>query len=150
MNVVSPDGKIANTRLVDAFVDDTSIGFMDVGSMEFDDLVQRLQEISQSWKHLLHLSGGSLNLQKCSWYIISCDWKDGCPVIWAPQESDPEVKLHQGTGTATITIKHMKLDEAPWVLVYSSPQQATFWSTSRCWKPERTHFRFDWSHLTWA
>ena len=62
----SPDGNWSNTRLVDAFVDDTSLGFSDSDS-DLAHLISRLQSIAQTWEHLLSLSGGALNLQKCSW-----------------------------------------------------------------------------------
>ena len=63
MYFASPDGTILNSRVVDAFVDDTAIGFTDgTGALDFESFILRLQEISQTWEHLLHLSDGSLNL----------------------------------------------------------------------------------------
>lgn len=123
MHFVSPDGKITNSRVVDAFVDDTSIGFTDgSGSLELEGLISRLQEISQTWEHLLHLSGGSLNLKKCSWYVLTWDWKGGRPVIRNRHASDTEIKLRQGTSTEETTIRRMDLEEAPRILgVFISP-----------------------------
>jgi hypothetical protein len=123
MHFVSPDGTITNSRVVDAFVDDTSIGFTDgSGSLGFENLILRLQEISQTWEHLLHLSGGSLNLKKCSWYALSWDWKDGRPVIRKRLETDPDIQLRQGSSIDTTIIRRMDLEEAPRILgVFISP-----------------------------
>ncbi|KAI2497422.1 hypothetical protein MHU86_17080 [Fragilaria crotonensis] len=92
----NPQASIQSSRLVDAFVDDTSLGFTDTHST-YEDMIQRLQAISQTWEHLLHLSGGALNLKKCSWYILYWDWKNGRPVLRAPQPTDPTVTLQQGS-----------------------------------------------------
>lgn len=65
----SPDGSIINARLVDAFVDNTLLGFTNTDST-YEEMIYLLKEISQTWEHLLHLSGGALNLKKCNWYIL--------------------------------------------------------------------------------
>ncbi|KAI2512852.1 hypothetical protein MHU86_1641 [Fragilaria crotonensis] len=123
MTFVSPDGSITNSRVVDAFVDDTAIGFTDSsGSCDFESLINRLQEISQTWEHILHLSGGALNLKKCSWYVLSWDWKCGRPMIRKRLDSDPDVKLRQGTSTEETIIRRMDLEDAPRLLgVFMSP-----------------------------
>ena len=71
INFSSPSGSLRHSRLSDAFVDDTYLGFTSVSDTEsFESLVDRLQTIAQKWEHLLFLSGGKLNLTKCSWYIL--------------------------------------------------------------------------------
>lgn len=123
MHFDSPDGTITNSRIVDAFVDDTSIGFTDAsGSSDFEGLVCRLQEISQTWEHILHLSGGSLNLKTCSWYVLSWDWKGGRPIIRKRLDTDPEITLRQGNSQERTRIRRMDLEEAPRILgVFISP-----------------------------
>jgi hypothetical protein len=118
----SPDGSIISSRLVDAFVDDTSLGFTNIDST-YEEMIHRLQEISQTWEHLLHLSGGSLNLKKCNWYILFWDWKNGRPILRQSQPNDPKITLWQGTNTHTITeVKRMELSSAPRILgVHLSP-----------------------------
>ena len=120
--------------MVDAFVDDTSIGFTDgSGSLELEGLISRLQEISQTWEHLLHLSGGSLSHKKCSWYVLTWDWKGGHPDIRQRHEdADPEIQLRQGTSTERTTIRRMDLEEAPRILGVSYLQPATSPLTFRC------------------
>jgi hypothetical protein len=86
----SPDGSIINSRLVDAFVDDTSLGFTNTDST-YEEMIYRHQEISQTWEHLLHLSGGALNLKKCNWYILFWDWKNGRPILRKHHPNDPRI-----------------------------------------------------------
>ncbi|KAI2492618.1 hypothetical protein MHU86_21932 [Fragilaria crotonensis] len=49
INFVPVQGKRNHSRLVDAFVDDTSLGFTSAGNMDYDQLIQRLQDIAQTW-----------------------------------------------------------------------------------------------------
>ena len=70
MEFQSPDASIKHSRLIDAFVDDTSLGFTDPGLLSHTEMITRINHIAQTWERLLHFSGGSLNLSKCSWYIM--------------------------------------------------------------------------------
>jgi hypothetical protein len=45
----SPDSAIKHSRLVDAFVDDTSLGFTDPGYATLEMLVSKLTNIAQTW-----------------------------------------------------------------------------------------------------
>jgi hypothetical protein len=118
---ISPTGTSCS-RLVDAFVDDTSLGFTSSEST-YEDMIRRLQEISQTWEHLLHLSGGALNLKKCNWYILFWDWHNGRPILREAKPTDPTVTLKQGVDHRTrTTVKRMKLSDAPRILgVHLSP-----------------------------
>jgi hypothetical protein len=71
--------QFTHSRLIDAFLDDTSLGFTDSGKLSCADMISRLTDIAQTWEHLLHYSGGSLNLKKCSWYIMYWEWIEGRP-----------------------------------------------------------------------
>jgi hypothetical protein len=62
----SPDSQQTHSRLIDAFVDDTSLGFTDPGLLSMAELTTSLSHIAQTWEKLLFYSGGSLNLRKCS------------------------------------------------------------------------------------
>jgi hypothetical protein len=71
----SPEGALAHSRLTDAFVDDTTLGINDWdATIEYKVLIQHLQTAAQTWEHLLSLSGGTLNLQKCNWFILYWEW----------------------------------------------------------------------------
>ena len=58
-------GARPHARIADAFVDDTNVGFTSSDESTYEELVSRLQTVAQTWEHLLHLSGGKLNLKKC-------------------------------------------------------------------------------------
>jgi hypothetical protein len=91
-------------RLSDAFVDDTSMGFTSTDeNTTVNDLIEKLEHIAQTWEHLLFLSGGKLNLSKCSWFVIKWEWEKGRPVIRPITSSDRELQLHQGLRLATKT-----------------------------------------------
>ena len=62
----SPDSNIKHSRLIKAFVDDTSLGFTDPGYVTLETLVSKLTNIAKTWKQLRFFSGGSLNLRKRS------------------------------------------------------------------------------------
>jgi hypothetical protein len=67
---------------VGAFVDDTNQGIVDpTGGMTSEDLVEQLRKAGQMWERLLHISGGSLNLSKCSWTLQYWIWKNGRPSL---------------------------------------------------------------------
>ena len=63
VNFSCPSGTIKHQRLADAFVDDIALCFTSSSdSVSFDQMVNKLQKIAQTWEHLLFLSGGKLNL----------------------------------------------------------------------------------------
>jgi hypothetical protein len=99
-------------RLVDAFVDDTSLGFTSAGDLSYQKLIGRLQQVSQTWEHLLHLSGGKLNLAKCSWYVMYWEWTSGRPQLREILPADPDITLHQGSQPETTKIRRTSLDES--------------------------------------
>jgi hypothetical protein len=71
-------GDSSHRSLVDAFVDDTSLGFTcSPGQSTPNDLTLSLQSIAQTWEHISFLSGGKLNLSKCLWYALFWEWKNG-------------------------------------------------------------------------
>jgi hypothetical protein len=125
MQFESPDTILRHSRLIDAFVDDTSLGFTDPGFMTLDTMVTKLNHMAQTWEQLLFYSGGALNLSKCSWYIMYWDWHLGRPYTRAISPDDaPTVSLttqgnHSGTPTV---IKRLPLDKASRILgVHLSP-----------------------------
>ena len=76
----SPDSTMRHQRLIDAFVDDTSLAFNDNGNqMGYDEMITKMEKIAQTWETLLAFSGGALNLKKCSWSMIFWEWKNGRP-----------------------------------------------------------------------
>ena len=124
MQFSSPDSKITHSRLIDAFVDNISLGFTDEGHLPFDDMINQLTQLVQTWEKLLFYSGGSLNLPKSSWYIMYWDWKNGRPHLRPAQLNDSHVALTtQGNDKDTpIPIKRTEINKANHILgVYLSP-----------------------------
>lgn len=72
--------------------------------MDYDQLISQLQDIAQTWEHILFLSGGKLNLSKCSWYVLSWEWKNGRPNLRQISPTDATISLRQGRQTQSTTI----------------------------------------------
>ena len=123
MTFSSPDSSEIHSRLVDAFVDDTSLGFTDNGQLSLQDLTTTLATIAQTWEQLLFFSGGSLNLQKCSWYAMHWTWEKGRPSLHPIHQNDTTLQLTtQGDTTSSTTIRRTPLNKANRILgVYLSP-----------------------------
>ena len=113
MNFTPISSGQSHSRLSDAFVDDTSVGFTSSSDNDtLTGLVSRLQKVAQTWEHLLHLSGGKLNLSKCSWYVLRWDWKSGRPHLQKIQSSDPPLAIRQGASDDLVSIRRTELTES--------------------------------------
>jgi hypothetical protein len=123
MNFVPISGAREHSRSSDAFVDDTSVGFTStLGDTQYSELILQLQEVAQTWERLLFLSGGKLNLSKCSWYVLRWEWKQGRPVIRKIQPDDPTISLTQGDTQTPIKIKQHSVAHSSRMLgVYINP-----------------------------
>jgi hypothetical protein len=97
INFSCPRVELTHARLSEAFVDDTYLEYTSSSqSLSFESMVEKLQTIAQMWEHLLFLSGGKLNLLKCSWYILRWEWEKVRHVIRPMQPTDPTICLQQG------------------------------------------------------
>ena len=86
---------------VSAFVDDTNQGVMDpTGKLSMPDLVEQMRKAGQLWETLLHISGGALNLAKCSWTVQFWQWKKGRPSLMPMQPDDPALLMTSGDNPA--------------------------------------------------
>jgi hypothetical protein len=123
MEFHSPDSKTRHSRLIDAFVDDTSMGFTDAGLCTLETLIEKLNRIAQTWEKLLYYSGGALNLQKCTWHVMHWDWKLGRPHLRPVSPQDPSLTLTtQGDTTTSTEIRRLPLTKASRILgVHLSP-----------------------------
>lgn len=118
----SPDSEMVHSCLIDAFVDDTSVGFTDPGFLSLKTMVSKLSNIAQTWEKLLFYSGGALNLKKCSWYIMHWDWKKGRPHMQRITEGDPTLSMTTQGENNSQSIKRLELSTASRILgVYLSP-----------------------------
>lgn len=119
VNYASPDTNTSHTRLIDAFVDDTSlIYYRDQGtSKTHTEMLETLEHIASTWERLLFFSGSSLNLSKCAWHTTFWEWKFGHPIIRAPKSIQitpsswhPTTTIRQNvqdTGCNIITIRRL-------------------------------------------
>ncbi|KAI2505070.1 hypothetical protein MHU86_9346 [Fragilaria crotonensis] len=53
MSFQSPDSSQRHARLIDAFVDDTSLGFTDPGLITLETMIAKLNHIAQTWENIL-------------------------------------------------------------------------------------------------
>ena len=94
LQFTSPDDSYQHSRLIDAFVDDTSIAFTSTtGDNSHSNMVTGLQSAAQTWQQLLSYSGGSLNFKKCSWSIMYWIWHHGRPRLRQPSPDDTTIVL---------------------------------------------------------
>ncbi|KAI2512439.1 hypothetical protein MHU86_1892 [Fragilaria crotonensis] len=123
MKFQSPDSTMRHNRLIDAFVDDTSLGFTDPGLITLETMIGKLNHIAQTWEKLLFYSGGALNLSKCSWYTMYWDWKQGRPILRPMETDDPRLTLYtQGKTNDPIPIKRNSVHQSSRILgVYLAP-----------------------------
>lgn len=125
MSFESPSGHLHHSRLADAFVNDTCLGFTNNGDLMPQHLIQRLEMVAQIWEKLLHYSGGALNLKKCFWYAQFWTWKDGRPYPLPIRTNNPKLRLTSSSRIKRIPIRHFKLEQAHQTLgVYLNPFSA--------------------------
>ena len=123
MNFVPISGARDHSRSSDAFVDDTSMGFTSTDdATSYPELIARLQSVAQTWEKLLSLSGGKLNLSKCSWFVLRWEWENGRPHLREIRPDDPPLSLTQGDSTTPIPINHLTPEKSSRMLgVYLNP-----------------------------
>ena len=75
LSFTDPRDDLSAAWRVGALVDDTNQGILDdTGNLSIYELVEHLRCAGQLWEQrLLHTSGGSLNLAKCSWTLQYLD-----------------------------------------------------------------------------
>ncbi len=73
MSYKSPDSTISVVQYSDAFVDDTQNGLTDahlLTAWSLPRIIEQLQHMAQTWERILTFSIGSLELSKCSYFIL--------------------------------------------------------------------------------
>ena len=85
LSVTEPWGEHSVSWRVGAFVDDANQGVVDsTNALSQETLVEYPRQAGQMWERLLHTSGGSLNLSKCSWTLQYWQWINGRPSLLPP------------------------------------------------------------------
>jgi Reverse transcriptase (RNA-dependent DNA polymerase) len=92
-----PWNEISTKWHIGAFVDDTNQAVMDTThSLTTNELIERLRIAGQLWENLLHISGGALNLSKCSWSLQFWEWKNGRPRLQPTQAYESPLLMTNG------------------------------------------------------
>jgi hypothetical protein len=101
----SPDLLTEVLQTISAFVDDSSNYTGDYsGTLDPAGVARLLEQDAQRWSHLLHATGGALELTKCFYYIMfwSFDASWGTPRLLDPTEIPYTLTLSQGSRRAQI------------------------------------------------
>ena len=73
-----------------------------------DTATTNLQEVVQGWEHLLHTTGGQLELSKCSWYCISWDFTPvGLTIM--QDNNNHTTRIQSSVNASTVTIKKLPI-----------------------------------------
>jgi hypothetical protein len=141
----SPDSPMRHQRLTDAFVDDTSLAFNDNGhQMEYDTMINKMQEIAQNWENLLAYSGGALNLKKCSWSLLFWEWKNGRPSLRPHTQEDASITIRtqqHGHHQTSSTIRHTAPTESIRILGVHLNPAGNFTKQIQVLKKNRTRWQ---------
>ena len=66
------------------------------GALSLPELVEQMRKAGQLWEKLLHISGGALNLAKCSWHVQYWQWHKGRPALLPMHTDDPPLVMTSG------------------------------------------------------
>jgi len=94
ITLYNPQQTISDKRAAEAFADDADLWLTFQGS--FQEACAKMEKIAQYWEQSLFASGGALALNKCFWYGISWQWKDGIPSVATIEESPGTISLSSG------------------------------------------------------
>eukprot|EP00957_Ditylum_brightwellii_P161557 12300605-Ditylum_brightwellii.AAC.1 len=74
-----------------------------------EELIQLMQHDAQLWSDLLWVSGGILELDKCSCHFIYyCFLADGTPIMMS-KRPDPQLQVRKYNSSEAVTIKYKNL-----------------------------------------
>jgi len=98
---VAADGSHSITLHLVGFVDDTNNNVNDLDNLHATakDLIRRMQHDAQLWSELLWASGGKLQLEKYSYYLIEWTFSvSGAPVLLKGSHGPPLLLTDPSTG----------------------------------------------------
>jgi len=112
-----PEGKVDVKKLMDFFIDDTK----KVCNQVREGMTLRDQTEFNMQKHTYYIAatGGSLALDKCTWYQIVFSFNtQGNPVILSKQEMPGEIEIFRNFNGEKVRIKRLEYDVAHKTLGY--------------------------------
>jgi len=92
-----------------AFVNDTDLCVS--GQRDSESTANHMQWPVTNWEGLLRTTGGALVPDKCFWYLINQQWKDGKWHYQSKQEVEADLKVVDATGHLH-TIPQLEVTEA--------------------------------------
>jgi hypothetical protein len=96
------------------FVDDTDLIHLEMRTIETTmEAHDNLQESVINWGKLLITTGGALNPAKCSYYLISFNWKADGTWIYSTHEIRPELQIRVPLADGSLAeIEHLPVNRA--------------------------------------
>lgn len=116
---MSPDGSIQLQMGITGFVDDTNIvvnNYQPQHEPQHMETITRLKQDAQTWTNLLFLSGGKLELTKCSYHALQFKFKpDGTPVA-VPDPNCPPLFLTDPSNETEVSVPFLSPKSAHKIL----------------------------------
>ena len=108
--ISSPDGSVKTALHMIGFVDNTSGSVNDFSRDQPatpEHYIAKAQEDAQRWNDLLSLSGGALNVEKCSYHFLYYTFNvDGLASLQSGTFG-PQITIHFHDSDQTIPIKQL-------------------------------------------
>jgi len=117
-----------------AFVDDAQLGCtckLPKGhhgpqSQDVQEVLHGIKFMAQSWERLLFSTGGALNLQKCSWSLLTWQWNKGVAKLCTNAQAPATLRLTAGCDTSPVEVPRLSpYDGFRTLGVYISPSGST-------------------------
>ena len=120
IDFTDPQVKLQVQRIMDGFVDDTTIWInrfeaqmKNEGGVPITEITELLQNAAQWWERLLFATGGKLELPKCFFYQLQ--WKfcdEGKPKLMTNAELQTKIEITDSDTATILTINQLEPDEA--------------------------------------
>ena len=107
-------------KTIIGFVDDKRQYTSDWINININTATINLQEVSQGWEHLLHTTGGQLELSKRAWYCISWDFtSNGLPIMI--DINNHTIRIKSSAPSSIVTIKQLPITSSSKYLGVDNP-----------------------------
>ena len=110
LEFTNPDHSRQARRKGEAFVDDTDIWVTEttLASNSIQTIVEGITTLFQRWYRALRTTGGMLGFDKCFWYLIKWEWKNGKPRMATIAETPAELIIATDDDRTTVTIQRLE------------------------------------------
>ena len=110
LEFLSTDYSRCSKRKGEAFVDDTDIWVTDttLADNTIPTIIEGITALFQRWYRVLRTTGGMLGFDKCFWYLIKWQWKNGKPSMSTIAEAPGELIIQTDDQRKTATIQRLE------------------------------------------